>query len=486
MALVSSSPEKPYGPVDLVRAVVHIHQEKRTGVLEVIGEEVRAYLYFIEGTAVYAEEGTLGETLGRILVREGVLTFEQYAQIIRVMTESLFDNEQMRFGEVGVQLGLLTPHQVNEGLASQVQLKVMRCLSWPSIGLAFNPDPEALDEVQHFPASIEQILLEGLRRYFDAERTNAVLAPSMGAYPRLTAPAGALGPRLGLVPAETRFVRSLDGGCTLADALAAAPLDPLLATQIAAGLVLFDLVDFDVMPRKAEPVARAPASPATRAEPAAPPPPAPRTPTAEPAAPVAQEPSAPVTQAEPAVVASRRIEHDPVAERERRGAALRKTAEAVLRARRARGKPIRERPSARPVRPAGERRAKVTAEAALHRAQRYMRNGAWAPALHEIDQARSLCPEEVEYALYAAWAHFSLGTADTSEATLRAKLEHLVKKALRENRELAFGYYVRGRLALLDGDDDRAERSFRIAIKLDPDNREAQSHLRLLQGRRGK
>ena len=53
----------------------------------------------------------------------------------------------------------------------------------------------------------------------------------------------------------------------------------------------------------------------------------------------------------------------------------------------------------------------------------------------------------------------------------------------KENRELAFAWYVRGRLLMDAGDEPRAQRSFRRAVRLTPDDVESARWLRLLTQR---
>ena len=103
------------GP-DLIRDLLILEGRAATGQLEVASEGVHTLLYFVEGQLVYAEGGTLSDTLGRVLTREGTLTREQYVEVLQQMTDALVEHEEMRFGEVAIRLGYLSPQQVTEGL----------------------------------------------------------------------------------------------------------------------------------------------------------------------------------------------------------------------------------------------------------------------------------------------------------------------------------------------------------------------------------
>ena len=100
----------------LLEELLAIHREQRTGLLDVAAPRVRTVLYFKAGTLVFAEQGTLGQTLGRIMLEKKLLTEEQYATVIERMTDAIFQSEGMRFGEVAIQLGFIGPEVITEAL----------------------------------------------------------------------------------------------------------------------------------------------------------------------------------------------------------------------------------------------------------------------------------------------------------------------------------------------------------------------------------
>ena len=83
---------------------------------------------------MFAAGGTVGDSLGRILVDEGVISEHEYGEAIRVMTATLVDDEQTRLGEVLVGLGYLTHEGVQRALERQMRRKIMRCLMWDTMG----------------------------------------------------------------------------------------------------------------------------------------------------------------------------------------------------------------------------------------------------------------------------------------------------------------------------------------------------------------
>ncbi|HVY46406.1 MAG TPA: DUF4388 domain-containing protein, partial [Minicystis sp.] len=222
----------------LVREMLRVEARGLTGTMEVEADGVVTYVYFKGGRAVFAEQGTLGETLGRLLVQTGLLTQEQYARVIARMTQALIDNEQMRLGEVVVELGYLTPDQVHAALADQVRRKIERCLASDEPRWGFDEAPLP-DGVGRFPAPIAPCLLDAMRSLVQRARLDALLGPELARYPYVR-DAQAVGERFKLTPAELRFIETLDGGDTLGAALASTAARDVDAAAIAASLLVTD------------------------------------------------------------------------------------------------------------------------------------------------------------------------------------------------------------------------------------------------------
>ena len=76
-------------PSSVLKQLFALRKSEQTGILEVEGEGVCTLIYLLRGVPVLAEEGTLGETLGRLLLREDRINQDQYAHIIAHMTKSV-------------------------------------------------------------------------------------------------------------------------------------------------------------------------------------------------------------------------------------------------------------------------------------------------------------------------------------------------------------------------------------------------------------
>ena len=91
--------------IGLLKMLLQLQESRRTGALDVVGPAARVRFFVDEGLIVHADEGTVGETLGRILVRERVVDQEQYSAAIEWMTELRASGKKAMLGEVFVDLG---------------------------------------------------------------------------------------------------------------------------------------------------------------------------------------------------------------------------------------------------------------------------------------------------------------------------------------------------------------------------------------------
>ncbi len=139
--------------------------------------------------------------------------------------------------------------------------------------------------------------------------------------------------------------------------------------------------------------------------------------------------------------------------------------------------------SARPV--TDTRVARLKGEESFQKGKVHLANGALSSALGCLRQAVDLCPDALEFALYAKWAEF-LAAHDESRPGARQALRPLALRAVKQSPNLAFGYFVLGWSAFLDNNGPRATRCFRHALELDAKLVDAERYLRILQLRGGK
>lgn len=255
------TPPEPLARPPLLEELLAIHHEQRTGLLDVVRFGVRTILYFKAGTLVFAEQGTLGETLGRIMLEKKLLTEEQYATVIERMTDAIFQSEGMRFGEVAIQLGFIGPEIITEALREQTRRKFLNSLDWVRAQFQWEDAEEAVDEVAHFPSPFDALLLDGIRATWSDEQYAALLAPLLDLVPVLLSDPAELIARFGWDSRALRLLRRVDGVVTLRGLLEPGPMRGHEVRAVLAALLLF--ADMTVAERVLTPQpAAVPAAPA--------------------------------------------------------------------------------------------------------------------------------------------------------------------------------------------------------------------------------
>jgi tetratricopeptide (TPR) repeat protein len=427
-----------------------------TGVLEVRAAGVRTDVTLRRGSPVFAEGGQLRQTLGRLLLRRGEISEQDYVRVIDRMTEQLIRNETVRMGEVLVELGILSPAEVYEALERQIREKIVDCFQWPEVECAFRPLDAAPEDLSPFRVPpVAALVLEGVKTHFDAERLRPLLDGDAARFPVLADDWREVTRLCGLSPGEQKLLRGISGERTLAELRGESALDPLHSDQVLAALLLAGKLEL-----RAE-RARPAAAPRPKPEVRAPSPmtgPAPRRPE-----PARTEPAPPPPGAAESAQAAERA---------------RLSLEALRKA------PARAAKPAPP--PPDAKQARLEAEQAFRRGQRMLEQNLLGAALRELAQAVELQREQPEYALAFAWAEYLAAKGEEQKALAKTRACAAAKTLLGQDRGSARAHTILGRFLYEEGELDAAERHFRVATQSAPNDREVQRWLRLIEGRRKK
>lgn len=219
------------------KLLADLWQEQRTGRLRVIVNGVQTTIYLREGLPVFAEQGSLEESLGRVLMRAGRLTPEDFSRAVALITERMVDNEQMRLGEALVELGIMSASDVHEALRDQVRLKILACFRAQRFHCDLREGADALEAVGEFSTPMERVLSEGLRTV-DPQHLDRFLAPFAESFPRLLGSVEALVELHGSSPREASFAAALTGEKPLRLLRDNSQLDPIHASQVLSTLIL--------------------------------------------------------------------------------------------------------------------------------------------------------------------------------------------------------------------------------------------------------
>jgi DNA-binding response OmpR family regulator/tetratricopeptide (TPR) repeat protein len=201
------------------RVLQRIYTNRMTGSLLLVRGKTKKLIFFSEGYPFAVKSNVLRECLGQILVGQRMISPEVLAESLRRMKET-----RKQQGEVLVGMGALSPYNLSRALTLQTEAKLLEVFSWREGDFVFRKGQPSHDSAMPLDRSPAALILEGIRRHYDAERLHAVLERLSGQY---LLPSSDPRKRLQDIttdPNERRFVDTLDGTVKLETALASSPI----------------------------------------------------------------------------------------------------------------------------------------------------------------------------------------------------------------------------------------------------------------------
>ena len=129
-----------------------------TGTLALRHDNVVKAIYIDKGELVFATSTHKNDRLGEMLVRHGVISQSALTATTKVMRET-----GKREGETLVEMGILAPKALFEGLKLQVEEILISTFLWDSAEFQFKEGPLA-SSVIPIPIHLEQLLPKALDR----------------------------------------------------------------------------------------------------------------------------------------------------------------------------------------------------------------------------------------------------------------------------------------------------------------------------------
>jgi hypothetical protein len=411
------------GRGDIVETLLGLEREKKTGALDFRAEGVLTRIFVDRGIPVFAEAGVLGETLGHVLVREQIITDKQFAAVVRKMTDAIVDNENVRFGEVVVELGILTQQDLANALATQIEKKIIGCIPRGVGDWSFDASRDVKEVVQH--AAPVRALLVDAARLLPEQRVETLLKLDTDTFPCTSQSFAKIADDYGLMDREVVALGQFDGTRTTKSLVdSGSPdteWDALLCALVMGGSI-------ELLPQKG---AKKPPSATT-----------------------------PVTvSGRHRAVRLKRVPTETV-----------KVVDKVSPARRVSLPPARN-----------DREATLFSEDEFQSGKRLFAQGMVAQAHVQLLLAVERSPLVPLYRLYEEF----VGSRVKGSFKDVAATKKIAIQMVKEDAECAFAYHVLGYIALQEGDNEAAKRFFKQAFRLDPELLDAGRQARLLEKRSG-
>jgi CheY-like chemotaxis protein len=222
---------------DFARIIHNLYSLRATGLLHLGNESVRKVVYIRQGYPIFVRSNLVREFLGELLLSRGLLDQEQLRESLAKARES-----GRRHGTALIEMGLLTPHQLQDTLQSQVLEKLLDIFSWRDGSYRFVQAREFKAGITSIDLSPAKLILQGLRDYAPREQVLKIIDPLMQHY--LTQAENPLyrHQEIGISGSDQHILNSIRGEVKLADLLKQHPLsrkamEALFAALLCTGIL---------------------------------------------------------------------------------------------------------------------------------------------------------------------------------------------------------------------------------------------------------
>ena len=159
-------------------SLVHsILRRGETGVLTAQDQQVEKSLYIRDGRPLFAASTDPEDRLGNLYLRTGRVPLPG---LLAAVEKS--GAQKKRLGTVLVEMGLIQPEQLVEGVLEQVKGIILSLFQWTRGRYRYTPGPLPTEEVITLRLNADRIILEGVRGIDRWERVWEAVGPLNAVY----------------------------------------------------------------------------------------------------------------------------------------------------------------------------------------------------------------------------------------------------------------------------------------------------------------
>jgi DNA-binding response OmpR family regulator len=188
----------------LARVLERLYTTRASGSLLLLRDNVKKIVLLADGYPVSVRSNVLGECLGQILLEKKLISGDTLAASVARMQK-----EKRQQGQILIEMGALSPYNLQRALVDQLEAKLLEMFSWPDGKFMFKAGegaPPGAARLERPPAAL---ILEGIRRHYDEARQKAVLGRYAGHYVALSADPMLRLQEMTADPTEQAFIQEL-------------------------------------------------------------------------------------------------------------------------------------------------------------------------------------------------------------------------------------------------------------------------------------
>lgn len=222
--------------------LAQLYRWRATGALLLRREPTKKIVYLKEGYPIFVKSNLLSECLGRVLVREKMISDEECERSLQLMKQRESAGAARQQGTVLIEMGAISPHNLVFALQMQLEQKLFDIFSWPDGDYQFNAEIEIPNQTVHLDMSLATIVHEGVRRRFTEGQLDDLLEPFLDAFIGPHPDPGYRYQELSLEADERRLLALVDGRRTMRDVIDKSGLTRLQAKQLVYALLATETI----------------------------------------------------------------------------------------------------------------------------------------------------------------------------------------------------------------------------------------------------
>jgi len=234
-------PEEGYLIDEFLGSLLHsVFVEQFSGIMHLETDEGDKRIFFSNGLPVYAESEIVSETLGAFLVRNGIIKKEQNEDLLGAMKST-----GMRHGEILVQSGLMTPHDLYVHLEAHIMDKIKTAFDLLNAYFKLVPGDDWMGSIMPARIPIGRLILDGVKRAIPADQVRAELGLGDTDLPFMLPDQIYTSDQLRLAPEELRLKRGIDHKLPFRDLISKNPAQRRDDARIIYALFLMQIMGIE-------------------------------------------------------------------------------------------------------------------------------------------------------------------------------------------------------------------------------------------------
>jgi tetratricopeptide (TPR) repeat protein len=164
---------------------LQLYARRFTGRAYVSAQSRTMTIAFRDGTPVMVDSSAPESSLADDLRERGILSRDEYAELIARVTEDLVENEDVAVCEHAVSLGFLSEEQIRRELSERVRSKLIQSLALVDCEVELDDAPDALSGVAEYPQDVGATVYMGVRTFYEEDVLRGYLPDLKRSYMRL-------------------------------------------------------------------------------------------------------------------------------------------------------------------------------------------------------------------------------------------------------------------------------------------------------------